>query len=374
MKVLIAPDKFKGSLSALAVAQAIEKGIKQHDASIDCILHPLADGGDGSVAILSHFLEVQRVDISVDDPLGRSIPCYYYLSDKSAFIELAAASGLVLLKAAERNPLQTSTYGTGQIILDAIQRGATNIFLFLGGSATNDAGMGIAQALGIQFLDKNGKALKPIGANLNHIHTIDHTQLRFPLSAIEFNCLCDVQNPFYGENGASQVYAAQKGADEKAIVVLDRGLQHFAQVIQAQFHIDIQTVAGSGAAGGIAGGLFGFLNAKIKSGIDTILAMSRFEEKLKTADVVISGEGKLDTQTLEGKVVSGVAALAKQYQKPLFLFVGQHELSKEQQSVLGIQQVFSVIEQAANVEDAMERAGAILTQLATRKYQVAQKK
>ncbi|MEM0991779.1 MAG: glycerate kinase [Bacteroidota bacterium] len=374
MKVLIAPDKFKGSLSALAVAQAIEKGIKQHDASIDCILHPLADGGDGSVAILSHFLEVQRIDISVDDPLGRSIPCYYYLSDKSAFIELAAASGLVLLKAAERNPLQTSTYGTGQIILDAIQRGATNIFLFLGGSATNDAGMGIAQALGIQFLDKNGKALKPIGANLNHIHTIDHTQLRFPLSAIEFNCLCDVQNPFYGENGASHIYAAQKGADEKAIVVLDRGLQHFAQVIQAQFHIDIQTVAGSGAAGGIAGGLFGLLNAKIKSGIDTILAISRFEEKLKTADVVISGEGKLDTQTLEGKVVSGVAALAKQYQKPLFLFVGQHELSEEQQAVLGIQQVFSVIEQAANVEDAMERAGAILTQLATRKYQVTQKK
>ncbi|MEL6942247.1 MAG: glycerate kinase [Bacteroidota bacterium] len=319
MTVLIAPDKFKGSLSALEVGKAIENGIKKHDTSINCIIHPLADGGDGSVDILSNFLDVRRINVQVNDPLRRKIQTYYYLSEKTAFIELAAASGLVLLGKKERNPLKTSTYGSGQMILDAIQKGATKIFLFLGGSATNDAGIGIAQALGFRFLNQYDKELAPIGENLIHIQKIDTSQLKFPIEELEFNCLCDVQNPFCGEHGASFVYAAQKGADEKAILQLDEGLAHFAKIIQQQFAIEIQNVAGSGAAGGIAGGLLGLLNAKIKSGIDTILELSQFEEKLKTADILISGEGKLDHQTLEGKVVSGVATLARRYQKPLFL-------------------------------------------------------
>ncbi|MEM9885775.1 MAG: glycerate kinase [Bacteroidota bacterium] len=364
MNILIAPDKFKGSLSALEVGRAIQKGIERYDSSVHCSIHPLADGGDDSLEILNNYLKLERIPIQVNDPLGRPILSHYYISEKAAFIELAAASGLVMLKEKEYNPLKTSTYGSGEMIVDALKRGAQKVYLFLGGSATNDAGMGIASAMGFRFLDKNEKVLSPTGENLIHVDTIDRSRLPFSVQSIEFYCLCDVQNPFCGENGASYVYAAQKGATHKMIADLDSGLNHFANVVYAQLSVEIRVVAGGGAAGGIAGGLFGLLNAKIQNGLDTIFTLSGFEEKLQQADIVISGEGKLDTQTLEGKVVSGVAQLARKYHKPLYLFVGQHELSVAQQNQLGIHRIFSILAEAKNLRDAMKNADHILSRLA----------
>ncbi len=366
MRILIAPDKFKGSLSALEVAQAIAKGIQQRDASIRCVLHPLADGGDGSLEVLQSYLDLDSIALQVQNPLGQKIEANYFCSKDAAFIELASAAGLVLLEKSERNPLKTSTYGSGEMIADALKRGIRDIYLFLGGSATNDGGMGIAQALGFQFLGKDNIPLSPIGENLVHVQNIVPPKNYDLLQNTRFYCLCDVKNPLLGMNGASHVYAAQKGANADAIEQLERGMQQFADIVEQQFGKDIRTLAGGGAAGGIAAGLFGLLGAEIKSGIATILELSQFESQIQQADLVISGEGKLDSQTLEGKVVSGVADLAKQYQKPLALFVGQHELSEQAQADLGITNIYAVLEQAKNLEDAMVNAPRVLVHLAAK--------
>ena len=368
MKVLIAPDKFKGSLSALEVAQAIQKGIQQHNANIECVLHPLADGGDGSLEILQNYLNIEVLTAFVQDPLGRVTAAHYFISGKAAFIELASASGLVLLKESECNPLKTSTYGSGRLIADALERGIQEIYLFLGGSATNDGGIGIANALGFQFLDKNNTPLSPIGENLIHIHKIIPPPNQEALKEVRFYCLCDVKNPLCGPNGASHVYAAQKGASPSSIESLEGGMNHFANIVDMQFGKAIRSLAGGGAAGGIAAGLFGLLDAEIKSGIASILELSQFEQHIQTADLVISGEGKLDNQTLEGKVVSGVSDLVKKYQKPFVLFVGQHELEEAAQEQLGSSSIQAVLEHAKDLEDAMQNTAVILTDLAYRYF------
>ncbi len=364
MKVLIAPDKFKGSLSALEVAKAIAKGIQQHNASIECIVHPLADGGDGSLEVLQSYLNLKAVTLSVEDPLGRGIAATYFISKEAAFIEVASASGLVLLQESERNPLKTSTYGTGELIADALTRGIREIYLFLGGSATNDGGMGIADALGFQFLDAQGKPLTPIGENLIAIQKIIPPKNQEILKNTRFYCLCDVKNPLCGLNGASHVYAAQKGGNLTEIEALERGMKHYANLLEVQFEKDIHSLAGGGAAGGIAAGLAVLLDSEIKSGIASILELTEFEQQLQIADLVISGEGKLDSQTLEGKVVSGVSELAKKYQKPLILFVGQQELNRAAQAHLDITSIHAVLEHSKDLEDAMQNTPAILTNLA----------
>lgn len=360
MKILIAPDKFKGSLSAMEVGRAIAKGIHQHDPNIECTLHPLADGGDGSMEVLQAHLELQEIQVEVHNPLGRLIQASYFMSGNTAFVEMAKASGLVLLAKNERNPLKTSTLGTGELIANALAHDAKKIFLFLGGSATNDAGIGIAHALGFRFLNQAGKLLSPIGENLIHIHQIQAPEL---VSNIQFFCLCDVKNPLLGKNGASYVYAPQKGANPEQVVELERGMRNFAKQIEKQFAKDIRTIEGGGAAGGIAAGLSALLNAEIKSGIATILELTNFEQHIQAADWVISGEGKLDNQTLEGKAINGVSDLAKQYRKPLVLFVGQHELDEKAEKQLGIIQLYSVLANAENSEDAMQDGARILTDL-----------
>lgn len=368
MNVLIAPDKFKDSLSALEVAQAIAKGILQQDASVRCILHPLADGGDGSLEIVQTYLDLKAVKLRTQDPLGRTITATYFISKEAAFVELASVSGLVLLEQSERNPLKTSTYGTGELIANVLEQGIRKVYLFLGGSATNDGGIGIANALGFQFLDKNDSPLSPIGENLIHIHKIIPPKNKEVLKEVDFYCLCDVKNPLCGPNGASYVYATQKGASPSAIQTLERGMNHFSDIVDAQFNKNIRSIAGGGAAGGVAAGLFGLLNAEIKSGIASILELSQLERQIQTADLVISGEGKLDSQTLEGKVVSGVSELAKKYQKPLVLFVGQQELEQAKQEQLRMTSIQAVLEHANDLEDAMQNTASILTDLAYRYF------
>ncbi|MEN0046296.1 MAG: glycerate kinase [Bacteroidota bacterium] len=364
MKVLIAPDKFKESLSAIEVGKAIAKGIQEQYPNAECIIHPLADGGDGSISVLSSYFDFEQVEIAAQNPLGKKINIHYYIADNTAFIELASASGIVLLNKEERNPRKTSSLGTGEMIADALSRGLKKIFLFLGGSVTNDVGIGIAHALGFRFLDEQGNELYPCGENLIRIQKIDTSNLQFPPENIDLTCLCDVQSLLYGKNGATHIYAAQKGASETDIEYLEKGVQHFSNIIKQQLNIDLQSVTGGGASGGIAAGLLGLLGAKAQSGIETILKLTNFEEQLIATNWVISGEGKLDAQTLEGKAVSGVSTLAKKYKKPFTVFVGQHELTKQQQKTLGIEQIFAVMDKAEDLEDALQNAEQYLKELA----------
>lgn len=366
MKVLIAPDKFKGSLSAKAVCQAIEKGLKKRGNPVEVISHPMADGGDGSLKVLADCLDLESQMVQTFDPLGREITAQYFASSNAAFIEVASASGLVLLKEKERNPLNTSTFGTGKMILDALSKGYQKVYLFLGGSATNDAGIGIAAALGCQFLDEQKRVLQPIGENLSHINSIEPSSnfdFDFDFENFNMTLLCDVTNPLFGKNGAAHVYAPQKGATAEDVEYLDKGLRNFSRVVLQQFGMDVSRLSGGGAAGGIGAGLTALFRAKMEKGFDVIAKLTDLEQQIQEADWVISGEGKLDRQSLQGKVIDGVAKLCKKYRKPLTLFVGKNDLPIQEAEVLGVKDIFSIYEMAENLEDAMENGARYLEEM-----------
>lgn len=351
MKILIAPDKFKGSLSAEEVSIALSKGLKKANPNIEIISRPMADGGDGSLEVLAHYVDLKTITIEVDDPLFRPINASYSIAGTTAYIEMAAASGLALLKEKERNCMDTSSFGTGELILDAIRKGATTIYLFIGGSATNDGGMGIACALGWCFYSKNGELLVPIGENLAEVNQIDGTFLFYKPANIKFKVICDVNNTFYGENGAAYVYAPQKGANPDEVKILDEGLQNLATLLKAGNYADIADVAGAGAAGGVGGGAVAFLNAELVAGIQTFLDITELETQIKACDLVITGEGKLDAQTEQGKVISGVCQLAKKYDKPVIAVCGDAE--KKAVEKLGVQEVFTILERSDSLAEAM---------------------
>lgn len=361
MKILIAPDKFKGSLSAQEVCVALSKGLKKANPNVEIITRPMADGGDGSLEVLAHYVDLQTIIVEVEDPLFRPINASYKMVGTTAYIEMAAASGLALLKEKERNCMDTSTFGTGELIVDAIRKGATIIYLFIGGSATNDAGMGIATALGWSFYSKGGELLVPIGENLTEVSRIDGTFLFYNPAKVEFKIVCDVNNPFYGENGAAYVYAPQKGANAEEVKKLDKGLRHLAQLLKAANYADIADIPGAGAAGGVGGGAIAFLGAELVSGITTFLAITALEKQIEACDLVITGEGKLDNQTEQGKVISGVCALAKKYNKPVIAVCGAAD--KEAAQKLGIQQVYTVLERSTSIEEAMSKATEKLAEI-----------
>jgi len=363
MKVLVSPDKFKGSLSAKEICQIIKRGLKRQNKQLEIIAHPMADGGDGSLEILSEYLNLKSQIIQTVDPLGREISARYFVSSNAAFIEVASASGIVLLKDGEKNPLKTSTYGTGEMIADAISKGFQIIYLFLGGSATNDAGIGIASALGYQFLDDQKRILKPIGENLPFIKYINPI-FDFDFKNIQMTLLCDVTNPLLGEDGAAYIYAPQKGATIEQVKYLDRGLNIFSQVIHKQFGIDLSNLPGGGAAGGIGAGLTALFGAKMKSGFEVIASLTNLEKRIQEADWVISGEGKLDLQSLQGKVINGVASLCKKHQKPLTLLVGKNDLQPKEMETLGAKYIFSIVDNAKNLQDAIANGSKYLEEIA----------
>ncbi len=323
----------------------------------------MADGGDGSLEILSGYFPFEKKVVEVDDPLGRKITAEYFTYNNIAFIELAKASGLVLLSPEERNPLFTSTTGTGQLIADAIQNGIKNIYLFLGGSSTNDAGMGIAHALGFRFKNKAGSILSPVGKNLLETDTIFNTG-HFDFNKINITLLCDVENPLFGPQGAAFVYARQKGANDEEIMLLDRGLRNISKKIMNFSGMDPGGWKGSGAAGGIGACLVGLAGAKIVNGFETMSKLTGLEAKLKNADLVISGEGKLDASSFQGKVVGGLSRLCRQYEKPLILLVGQNDLPKETSIANGVHAVFSTLEKAGSEEVSLKEGPRLLEALA----------
>ncbi|MGL5032986.1 MAG: glycerate kinase, partial [Microcystaceae cyanobacterium] len=323
MRLLVAPDSFKGTLSATVVCEIVATELAD---AFTVISHPLADGGEGTLdAIAASLPHSELVNLLVSGPLFKSKVTAKYLwltESQEAFIEMAEASGLTLLKEAERNPEITTTYGTGELILDAIQRGAKKIYLAIGGSATNDAGLGLLTALGWQFLNAQGTAIALGGLGL-----IDLAEIVEPKNLIlpPITVLCDVNNPLYGEQGAAYIYAPQKGADPSMVERLDQGLRNFAAVINRQFSLDLN-FAGAGAAGGLGAGAKWGLKAEITNGFRAIAALTGLAEKLKTCDLVITGEGQLDNQSLQGKVISGILKLSKEYHKPMVVIAGISKL------------------------------------------------
>ncbi len=361
-KVLIAPDKFKGSLTAMEAAEAIAAGLNRCEHfQFETTLHPLADGGEGTLELLQDILGLEEVSQTVSDPLFREMETYYLRKDDHAFVEMAFASGLQLLKPEERNCRQTTSLGTGQLIRHAIDHGCRKVSLFIGGSATNDAAMGIAAGLGCRFLDENGRELSPIGEHLQAVSKIERTWQ--PPDAVTFEVICDVKNPFFGTEGAAFTYAKQKGATEDDIVFLDNGLRHFAEVL-GDYGQDISTMPGAGAAGGVGGGMVGLFNASLVSGIDFVMELTAFEDRVKEVDWVLSGEGKLDLQTLHGKVVAGAGTVAKKHQKTFAIFCGVAAEELRIQMPFDAVALMEVMSLAQSQAHAMENAAGLLEDLA----------
>lgn len=333
MNILIAPDSFKQSLEALEVCRAIESGFRQVFTDATYTLLPMADGGEGTAAALSYALEGRWITTKVHDPLMRAVDAnYLLLADNTAVIEIAEACGLALLTSAEQNPLITSSYGVGELILDALENGAQRFIIGLGGSATNDAGLGMLMALGVRFYDANDNALTQGGAQLANVQRIDTSTLHPKTKALlaqstrPFAVACDVTNPLCGVNGASAVFGPQKGGSDKQVAILDKALAHFAHIYAQQNmqddNKDYQKVAGAGAAGGLGFAFMAFLDSELQSGFDLIAKATRLSAHIAKADLVITGEGKLDAQTMMGKVANGVGLMAKAQNKPVIAICG----------------------------------------------------
>lgn len=324
LRVVIASDSFKGSLTSAEVARSIVSGIRSVIPDCECIELSIADGGEGTVDALMAALGGSRVNCRVHDPLMREIRASYaVLGDgHTAVIDTASASGLALLSNGERNPLKTSTFGTGEMIMDALHRGCSHFLVGLGGSATNDGGMGLFSALGYRFLDNAGRTLPGCGESLVNVADIDFSAVHPGLEAASFTVACDVDTPFCGPDGAAYVFSPQKGAGAEDVAMLDRGLANFADVIHQCLGRDIVNVPGSGAAGGLGGGFLAFSNAVLKSGIDMVLDAIGFDSIIDGADLVITGEGRIDSQTFRGKAPYGVMLRARARRIPVYAIGG----------------------------------------------------
>jgi glycerate 2-kinase len=366
MKFVLAPDKFKDSLTGLEFCNAVAEGILKVIPEAEIIKLPLADGGDGTLEVANFYLKGDVINVRVNNPIFQLVSAtYLYAGDsQTAYIEMAEASGLKLLGIKERDCKSTTTLGTGELILNAINKGAKHIILGIGGSATNDCGIGMAKALEYRFYDKNNNEISPIGKNLSLINYIDNTQVNTTLNHVTFKIACDVINPLYGKNGAAHVYAKQKGASQKDIEMLDKGLQDFSKVIDSHFKIDSQNIIGAGAAGGMGLGTKVFLNGELISGIALIKELSQFDLKVKEADWIITGEGKLDMQTLSGKTIQGVIESAKHQNIKVAVFCGKVELKSTALKQFGISYADEVLSKAKNFEDAMDNSYNYITKMA----------
>ncbi len=366
MKIVIAPDKFRGSLTGIEFCWIVKEAIWEVFPDVEFIEAPVADGGDGTLAALEAQVPHGKKSIEVHDPLFRKIKASYLYNDtfKIAFVEMAEASGLRLLKEEEYQCCQTTSYGTGELIKAALDQGAEKIILGIGGSATNDCGMGMAAALGYQFLDAEGKDVKPIGKNLSKVKEIRTGAVDPRIMTVDFEVACDVINPLYGEEGAAYIFGPQKGATNEEIAMLDQGLRDFNQQLIQAFDKDIHDIYGAGAAGGMGAGALTFLNGELKSGIELVKEMIRFDKRIEGADWVITGEGKLDFQTLSGKALKGVAESAHLQKIPVATFCGRITLPQDALATMGIRYSSSVMLEAKDYDDAMKNGKTYLSKMA----------
>ncbi len=364
MKIAIAPDSFKGTLTALEVATCIERGLKSVLDDCEILKIPMADGGEGTVQAMVDATGGKIISSDVTDPLGRKIEAIFGMMGDgvTAVIEMAAASGLPLLSQEERNPLKTTTFGTGELILDAVKRGAKRIIVGIGGSATVDGGSGMAQALGVKFLDEKGKELDGTGGRLEYLRTIDVSGMEPGIKDVEFLVACDVDNPLLGNRGAAKVYAPQKGATPEMVEILERNLTNLSQIIKKDLGKAAANEPGAGAAGGLGAGLMAFLNAELKPGIDIVIDIVGLREKIKGSELVITGEGQLDYQTAFGKTPAGVARTASELGIPVIAIGGQTGKDVSNIHSCGITAYFTTITRPMSEEDIKEKAGEMLAE------------
>jgi len=357
MNILVVPDKFKGSLTAIEVCEAIKFGLLQADPVHQITAIPMADGGEGTCELLTRYFEGDTLSLHITGPDFVKIKSEYGISKDGtiAFIEMAKASGLQLLKKENRNPLFTTTVGTGELIKNALDRGVKKILLGIGGSGTNDAGIGMAHALGFDFFDANNDVLKPTGENLIRLHSIGSNHIHPRIREVECMALCDVDNPLFGPKGAAYVYAPQKGANEKAVAFLDEGLRNFEAVIQKTFNVSAN-FPGAGAGGGLPGGAKAFLNITIHRGMDYIINATDLENKIQRADLIITGEGKIDQQTLAGKVVMEIGKLGLKYKKQVVAVSGKCELGTSELQKIGIRKVICLMDNEVSENEAIKNA------------------
>ncbi|MGL4652036.1 glycerate kinase family protein [Cetobacterium sp.] len=359
MKLVVAIDSFKGSLSSFELGSAIEEGAKKVYSNAKVVKIPIADGGEGTVDSLVEGTNGRLIKVIVNNALMEKIEAKYgIMGDGTAIIEMAEASGLPLISIEKRNPMKATTYGTGELIKDAILNGCREFIIGIGGSATNDAGLGMLQALGFKFLDENKEEVGFGGEILSKVKYIDSTGKIPELKDCKFSVACDVDNPFYGPKGAAEIYSRQKGATEDMVKELDKGLKDLSEVIKKELGIDISNLSGAGAAGGLGGGLVAFLNGQLSPGIDMILEKVGLEKELEDADFVITGEGRLDLQTSMGKAPVGVAKIAKKFDIPVIALAGGLTDDAVQTHEKGIDSFFSIINYPISLEEAMKKETA----------------
>jgi glycerate kinase len=365
MKIVIAPDSYKGSLTAKEACAAMKRGALKAVPDAEVITVPMSDGGEGTARSLVDSLGGAIVECEVKNPLGAPVTASYgLLGDGTAVIEMAEASGLTLIGKEQRNPMAATTYGTGELIKDALGRGCRNFILAIGGSATNDGGAGMAQALGFSLLDGTGRQISFGGAGLAEIDRIDKGSADSRIGESRFTVACDVDNPLCGENGASNVFGPQKGATPEMIRILDKNLEHYAAVIERDMGVQVKDVSGAGAAGGLGAGMMAFLNADLKPGVEIVIDAVDLKSKLKGSDLVITGEGGCDFQTVKGKTPYGVARTAKEAGVPAVIIAGNIGAGTEVLYDHGVAGIFTLVNGPVSLDFAIENAGR-LTEEAT---------
>ncbi len=371
-KYLLVPDSFKGTMSSMDVINIMDKTIRKHDKEAHIHSIPVADGGKGSVDAFLYALGGERIEVTVKGPYDHPISSFYGLVDqgKTAVVEMAAAAGLPLVED-NKNPLKTSTYGVGELIVHALEKGVDKIILALGGVPPNDGGCGMASALGVRFLNSLGEVFIPVGGPLKDISKIDLSELDERLQNIQVTTMCDIDNPLYGPNGAAYIFGPQKGATPSTLPLLDDGLRHLAKTVKNDLDLDYAHVPGSGAAGGMGFGSMVFMKAKLQMGIEAVLDAVDFDQLLNQVDYVFTGEGQFDSQSLRGKVVIGVARRAKKKNVPVIALVGQIRGPLDEAYDLGVTSMFSINTKAEdfsvsrfsskeNLENVMENIIKIL--------------
>ncbi len=356
MKICIAMDSFKECMTALEACQSVKEGFCEVYKNCEFEIVPMADGGEGTVQSLVDSTNGEIKICEVTNPIFSKVNAKYGIlgNGDTAVIEMATASGLELIKVEDRDPKKTTTYGTGELIKNALDLGVKNIILGIGGSATNDGGVGMATALGVKFLDKEGKEVRPCGGELHKIHKIDFSNIDKRIKDTKFIVACDVNNPLTGEKGASNVFGRQKGATEKDIELLDNNLKHFANIIYKSIGVEVENTPGAGAAGGLGAGAIAFLKGELKRGIDIVIEFSNLENYIKDVDLVITGEGRVDFQSAYGKTPVGVAKVAKKYNKKVVALAGSMGEGYESVYDKGIDTVFSITNQVCTLEEALK--------------------
>lgn len=358
MRIVVAPDSFKGSIGAVELSMSIAKGILDIDPAAEIVELPLADGGEGTAETMVHASGGRLCSHRVSDPLGRLMSASYgVLGDgRTAVIETAQASGLTLLKEEERAPMLASSKGTGELLVHALDAGYRRFIVGLGGSATNDGGAGLLSALGARFLDHRGEELGPGGAALKDLASIDMTRLDNRLLESEFIMASDVRNPLCGPNGASRIFGPQKGASSEQIRILDDALRHYGDVMTRTLGMDVRTAEGSGAAGGIGFALLSVMGAKMRSGIEVIMEAIDFDKRIRGADLIVTGEGRLDRQTLSGKAIEGVCRKGRQHGIRVIALCGSTQLTEDEMDQLGLGAAFSIVPGPCSLEQAISNA------------------